>query len=113
MSIGCEDRYLDRLGSFAATAVLIRTPVSPPDAVFQPSLLSLLLKRTPGTLRTTISDMQLALYLDDGSKEHNPGVMVRIVVHFIWKLSVGTIHIRTCFCVIIRDRSLDPHSTLN
>ena len=71
ISVGCQDVYNDKLGSFYATAALIATPTNP--GTYVPQLLSFLMKRGFGSNRTTISDMYLGLWADDGATNFYPG----------------------------------------
>lgn len=74
VSVGCADIYGDGKGSQLGVAVLIHTASGASGYV--PQQLQLLLKRTPGSLRTTISDMYVALFNDDTSTGHAPGTVV-------------------------------------
>jgi hypothetical protein len=74
VSVGCQNLFNDNRGSLTTTAVLFRSPDNP--GVYAPTLLSLLLKRSIGSNRTSISDMYLAIYRDDGSSVQWPGSMV-------------------------------------
>ena len=94
VSVGCADIYGDGKGSQLGVAVLIHSASGASGYV--PTLLQLLLRRAPGSLRTTISDMYVALFNDDTSNGgHAPGTVVSPQ-----QLRASTVHSASPACIM-------------
>lgn len=76
VSVGSRSRVGDS-GALVATAVLFQTPFASPLSFVVSRVDVLLWAKASQPPRLGISDFMLALFADDGSVDHGPGVQVR------------------------------------
>jgi len=81
---------------------MFQTPAGSTGLPWQPVRIDLLFYKVGGQARDLLNDFYVSLYADDGTAEHNPGVMVR---KCLTRFMLVYVHLQTaasCVAAFIR-----------